>query len=132
MTGRVGNDVHVGDIVTVTVGGQSYQTNVFAAADGSNIWSVNVPGSVLAGDSQIHASVTTLDMSGNATTATADHGYGVDTVGPDGGSHTADRRGRYGAVDRLGRSGRVLRHQQHRDLFVAGCQRGFVLLQPGR
>ena len=88
ITGRVGNDVHVGDIVTVSVGGQTYQTNVVAAADGSYVWSVEVPGSVLAGDSQIHASVTTLDVAGNPTTATDDHGYGVDTVGPDGGSHT--------------------------------------------
>ncbi|WP_146742525.1 Ig-like domain-containing protein, partial [Lonsdalea quercina] len=88
ITGRVGNDVQVGDIVTVTVGGQSYQTNVVAAADGSNIWSVTVPGSVLAGDSQIHASVRTLDMAGNVATAMADHGYEVDTAGPDGGSHT--------------------------------------------
>ncbi|MFP1780662.1 Ig-like domain-containing protein, partial [Lonsdalea quercina] len=88
ITGRVGNDVHVGDIVTVSVGGQTYQTNVVAAADGSYVWSVEVPGSVLAGDSQIHASVTTLDVAGNPTTATDDHGYGVDTVAPDGGSHT--------------------------------------------
>ncbi|MFE8158711.1 Ig-like domain-containing protein, partial [Brenneria goodwinii] len=38
ITGRVGNDVQAGDTVTVTVGGQSYQTTVTAASDGSNIW----------------------------------------------------------------------------------------------
>ncbi|MFE8158702.1 Ig-like domain-containing protein, partial [Brenneria goodwinii] len=79
ITGRVGNDVQAGDTVTVTVGGQSYQTTVTAASDGSNIWSVSVPGEVLAGNTQIHAEVTTSDIAGNPTTATADHSYAVDT-----------------------------------------------------
>ncbi|RLM17344.1 hypothetical protein BIY26_20855 [Brenneria goodwinii] len=83
VTGRVGNDVQAGDTVTVTVGGQSYQTTVTTAADGSHIWSVSVPGSVLAGNSQIHAEVTTSDTAGNPTTATADHSYAVDTVAPE-------------------------------------------------
>ncbi|WP_121514274.1 Ig-like domain-containing protein, partial [Brenneria goodwinii] len=82
ITGRVGNDVQVGDTVTVTVGGQSYQTNV-TAADGGNIWSVSVPGDVLAGNTQIHAEVTTSDAAGNPATATADHSYAVDTVAPE-------------------------------------------------
>ncbi|MFE8045400.1 beta strand repeat-containing protein, partial [Brenneria goodwinii] len=83
LSGRVGNDVQVGDTVTVTVGGQSYQTTVTAATDGSTIWSVNVPGSVLAGNTQIHAEVTTSDAAGNSTTAAADHSYAVDTVAPE-------------------------------------------------
>ncbi|MFE8158776.1 Ig-like domain-containing protein, partial [Brenneria goodwinii] len=83
ISGRVGNDVQVGDTVTVTVGGQSYQTTVTAAADGSNIWSVSVPGEVLAGNTQIHAEVTTSDAAGNPTTAAADHSYAVDTVAPE-------------------------------------------------
>ncbi|MFE8049137.1 Ig-like domain-containing protein [Brenneria goodwinii] len=82
ITGRVGNDVQVGDTVTVTVGDQSYQTTV-TAADGGNIWSVSVPGEVLAGNTQIHAEVTTSDAAGNPTTATADHSYAVDTVAPE-------------------------------------------------
>ncbi|MFE8115297.1 retention module-containing protein, partial [Brenneria goodwinii] len=83
ISGHVGNDVQVGDTVTVTVGGQSYQTTVTAASDGSNIWSVSVPGEVLAGNTQIHAEVTTSDSAGNPTTATADHSYAVDTVAPE-------------------------------------------------
>ncbi|WP_121514273.1 Ig-like domain-containing protein, partial [Brenneria goodwinii] len=83
ITGRVGNDVQVGDTVTVTVGGQSYQTTVTADADGGNIWSVNVPGAMLAGNTQIHAEVTTSDAAGNPTTAAADHSYAVDTVAPE-------------------------------------------------
>ncbi|MFP1763527.1 retention module-containing protein, partial [Lonsdalea quercina] len=82
VTGRVGNDVQVGDTVTVTIGDQSYQTTV-TASDNGNVWSVSVPGEVLAGNSQIHAEVTTTDAAGNPTTATADHGYAVDTAAPE-------------------------------------------------
>ncbi|WP_139829419.1 Ig-like domain-containing protein, partial [Lonsdalea iberica] len=82
ITGRVGNDVQVGDTVTVTIGDQSYQTTV-TASDNGNVWSVSVPGEVLAGNSQIHAEVTTTDAAGNPTTASADHGYAVDTAAPE-------------------------------------------------
>ncbi|MFP1764512.1 Ig-like domain-containing protein, partial [Lonsdalea quercina] len=82
VTGRVGNDVQVGDTVTVTIGDQSYQTTV-TASDNGNVWSVSVPGEVLAGNSQIHAEVTTTDNAGNATTAGADHSYAVDTAAPE-------------------------------------------------
>ncbi|MFE8158712.1 Ig-like domain-containing protein, partial [Brenneria goodwinii] len=64
------------------VGDQSYQTTV-TVADGGNIWSVSVPGEVLAGNTQIHAEVTTSDAAGNPATAAADHGYAVDTVAPE-------------------------------------------------
>ncbi|WP_139824066.1 Ig-like domain-containing protein, partial [Lonsdalea britannica] len=82
ITGRVGNDVQVGDTVTVTIGDQAYQTTV-TGSDNGNVWSVNVPGDVLAGNSQIHAEVTTTDGAGNATTAGADHNYAVDTAAPE-------------------------------------------------
>ncbi|MFP1900381.1 Ig-like domain-containing protein, partial [Lonsdalea quercina] len=82
ITGRVGNDVQVGDTVTVTIGDQAYQTTV-TASDNGNVWSVSVPGDVLAGNSQIHAEVTTTDGAGNATTAGADHSYAVDTAAPE-------------------------------------------------
>ncbi|WP_143112348.1 Ig-like domain-containing protein, partial [Lonsdalea populi] len=82
VTGRVGNDVQVGDTVTVTIGDQAYQTTV-TASDNGNVWSVNVPGDVLAGNAQIHAEVTTTDGAGNATTAGADHSYVVDTAAPE-------------------------------------------------
>nr|WP_309098183.1 Ig-like domain-containing protein [Pectobacterium carotovorum] len=79
VTGKVGNEVKVGDAVTVKVGTETYQTTV--NADGKT-WSVNVPGSVLAANSDISASVTTRDTAGNATTANTSHTYGVDTVAP--------------------------------------------------
>ncbi|WP_235319710.1 retention module-containing protein [Pectobacterium fontis] len=78
VTGKVGNDVNVGDAVTVTVGSETYQTTVNA----DKSWSVNVPGSVLAANSDVSASVTTRDPAGNVTTANASHTYGVDTIAP--------------------------------------------------
>nr|WED69392.1 Ig-like domain-containing protein [Pectobacterium colocasium] len=79
VTGKVDNDVKAGDAVTVKVGTETYQTTV--NADGKT-WSVNVPGSVLAANGDISASVTTRDAAGNATTADTSHAYGVDTVAP--------------------------------------------------
>ncbi|MFJ5437800.1 Ig-like domain-containing protein [Pectobacterium brasiliense] len=79
VTGQVGNEVKAGDAVTVKVGTETYQTMV--NADGKT-WSVNVPGSVLAANGDISATVTTRDTAGNVTTANASHAYGVDTVAP--------------------------------------------------
>ncbi|MEI7412303.1 Ig-like domain-containing protein, partial [Pectobacterium aroidearum] len=79
VTGKVDNDVKAGDAVTVKVGTETYQTTV--NADGKT-WSVNVPGSVLAANSDVNASVTTRDPAGNVTTANTTHAYGVDTVAP--------------------------------------------------
>ncbi|MEE3645082.1 MULTISPECIES: Ig-like domain-containing protein [unclassified Brenneria] len=80
VTGQVGDNVQAGDVVTVTVGNETYQTTV--NADGTS-WSVNIPGSVLAGNTSVNATVTTADTAGNTTTADASRGYTVDTVAPD-------------------------------------------------
>ncbi|BES85761.1 hypothetical protein PEC302107_12220 [Pectobacterium araliae] len=79
VTGQVGNEVKAGDAVTVKVGTETYQTTV--NADGKT-WSVNVPGSVLAANGDVSATVTTRDSAGNVTTANTHHAYGVDTVAP--------------------------------------------------
>ncbi|MEQ9948989.1 Ig-like domain-containing protein [Pectobacterium aroidearum] len=79
VTGKVGNEVKAGDAVTVKVGTETYQTTV--NADGKT-WSVNVPGAVLAANSDVSATVTTRDAAGNVTTANTSHAYGVDTVAP--------------------------------------------------
>ncbi|WP_253272510.1 retention module-containing protein, partial [Pectobacterium brasiliense] len=79
VTGQVGNEVKAGDAITVKVGSETYQTTV--NADGKT-WSVNVPGSVLAANGDVSASVTTRDAAGNVTTANTSHAYGVDTVAP--------------------------------------------------
>ncbi|KAA3666458.1 Ig-like domain-containing protein, partial [Pectobacterium carotovorum] len=80
VTGKVGNEVKAGDSVTVKIGTETYQTTV--NTDGKT-WSVNVPGSVLAANSDISASVTTRDNAGNATTANTHHAYSVDTTAPE-------------------------------------------------
>ncbi|WP_420899348.1 Ig-like domain-containing protein [Pectobacterium versatile] len=79
VTGKVGNEVKAGDVVTVKVGTETYQTTV--NTDGKT-WSVNVPGSVLAANGDVSATVTTRDTAGNVTTANTSHAYGVDTVAP--------------------------------------------------
>ncbi|MBN3066287.1 Ig-like domain-containing protein, partial [Pectobacterium aquaticum] len=79
VTGQVGNEVNAGDTITVKVGPETYQTTV--NADGKT-WSVNVPGSVLAANGDISATLTTRDAAGNVTTANTSHAYGVDTVAP--------------------------------------------------
>ncbi|MGN6026481.1 Ig-like domain-containing protein, partial [Alcaligenes faecalis] len=56
ITGTVGKDVKAGDTVTVTVNGKDYTTTV--NADGKT-WNVDVPGTELAQDSNVHAKVET-------------------------------------------------------------------------
>ncbi|TGV06052.1 retention module-containing protein, partial [Alcaligenaceae bacterium 429] len=80
ITGTVGKDVKAGDTVTVTVNGKDYTTTV--NADGKT-WNVDVPGSELAQDSNVHAKVETEDAAGNPASAEADRGYGVDTDLPE-------------------------------------------------
>ncbi|MGO3890615.1 MAG: retention module-containing protein [Paenalcaligenes sp.] len=80
ISGTVGKDVKAGDTVTVTVNGKNYSTTV--NADGKT-WNVDVPGSELAKDTNVHAKVETKDAAGNSTTAEADRGYGVDTDLPE-------------------------------------------------
>lgn len=78
VTGTVGGDAKAGDTVTLTVGNHSYTGTV--AADGT--YSVNIPGAVLAANTNIGVSVTATDVNGNIATATAAHGYAVDTSAP--------------------------------------------------
>ncbi|WGL54846.1 retention module-containing protein [Kluyvera intermedia] len=68
ISGTTGLDVHPGDIVTVTVNGNSYQTQV--AADGR--WSVEVNTHDLVASGEVHASVTTFDQYGNQASASAE------------------------------------------------------------
>src|SRR5690606_11672751 len=74
LTGTVGGDVQDGDTVTVTVGENSYEATVSGGT-----WSVVVPGSVLATNSSVSASVSTTDAAGNRTSASTSQGYTVDT-----------------------------------------------------
>ena len=76
IAGSVGGDAKAGDTVTVHVGESEFSATV--AENGS--WSVDVAGSILAGNTSISASVSASDAAGNTTTANANHTYSVDTV----------------------------------------------------
>ncbi len=89
VSGKTGHDVRPGDVVTVTVNGNHYQTTV--QADGS--WSVNVNTSDLLASGDVQASVTTRDDNGNEATASAQSSVGqaalnvevdIDPIGGDG------------------------------------------------
>ena len=79
VTGTVGGDVQVGDTVTLTVNGNSSYIGLVQAG---LTFSIDVAGSDLAADTNVHASVNTTDAAGNAATATDDQAYTVDTVAP--------------------------------------------------
>uniref|UniRef100_UPI003735B293 Ig-like domain-containing protein n=1 Tax=Photobacterium piscicola TaxID=1378299 RepID=UPI003735B293 len=81
VSGSVGGGVKENDIVTITIDGHVYHTNVITK-DGKLIWEVNIPGKILsqANVDQIHASVTATDTAGNVTVANADHSYLVATL----------------------------------------------------
>nr|BFF40614.1 hypothetical protein BACY1_24190 [Tenacibaculum mesophilum] len=80
VTGTVGGDFNTGDTVTLVINGNSYTGTV----DASGNYSINVPGSDLAADTDttIEASVATTDGSGNAGSANTNHVYNVDTTAP--------------------------------------------------
>ena len=69
VTGTVGGDVQVGDTVTLTVNGNLLHRHSVQAG---KTFSIDVAGSDLAADTNVHASVTTTDAAGNTTTATDD------------------------------------------------------------
>ena len=79
VTGTVVGDVQVGDTVTLTVNGNSSYTGQVQAG---LTFSIDVAGSDLAADTNVHASVNTTDAAGNTATATDDQAYTVDTVAP--------------------------------------------------
>ncbi|QWL78547.1 retention module-containing protein [Aeromonas hydrophila] len=80
VSGTVSGEFKVGDIVTLTVDGQTFTGPV--AADGR--FTILVAGSALAADTDrtIDARVTSTDAAGNSATATDSEGYGVDTTAP--------------------------------------------------
>ncbi|WP_230125827.1 Ig-like domain-containing protein, partial [Pseudomonas sp. Bi70] len=83
VTGTVGGDAKVGDIVTLTVNGNTY-TGLVTNTNGTLGFSINVPGSDLVADAgqTITASISTTDAAGNVGTASDTEGYSVDTTAP--------------------------------------------------
>ncbi|QYJ82931.1 VCBS domain-containing protein [Shewanella aegiceratis] len=75
VTGSVNSEVPGGTPITLAIGQQTYQGQV----DNQGHFSVQVPGSELAGAHEINASLTTTDLAGNQGSATENHQYQVDT-----------------------------------------------------
>ncbi|MDG4868599.1 retention module-containing protein, partial [Guyparkeria sp. 1SP6A2] len=85
ITGSVGGDAAEGDTVTLTVGGQTYTGEV----DGINNYAIDVPGTQLAANDQVGASVSGSDDAGNAFSISTSRPYAVDTVA-EAGTVTVD------------------------------------------
>ncbi|WP_137169966.1 S-layer family protein [Marinomonas sp. FW-1] len=85
ITGTVGGDAAVNDVVTLTVNGETYTGKVIADESGNLVYSIGVAGSDLAADSArtIVAKVTGSDAAGNEFTAISDSADGVYTVDTD-------------------------------------------------
>ncbi|CAM3304688.1 Ig-like domain-containing protein [Zobellia roscoffensis] len=80
VTGTVSGDFNDGDTVTLTVDGTDYTGTVDAAGD----YSIDVPGSKLAADTDttVDGSVSTTDTAGNSASATDTQVYSVNTTAP--------------------------------------------------
>ncbi|HIF9082960.1 TPA: Ig-like domain-containing protein, partial [Photobacterium damselae] len=80
ITGTVGGDVKVGDVVTVSLDGKEIGTTKVVEHDGKLVWSIEADGQALlqAGVDQVSATVTATDAAGNSATANATHDYSVD------------------------------------------------------
>ena len=122
VTGTVGGDVQVGDTVTLTVNGNPPTPAWCRRLD---LQHRRCGQRSCGSDTNVHASVTATDAAGNATTATDDQAYTVDTVAP-AASITARRhhgrqhrqRGggwRDGCGDRHGGRRRQGRRHRHPD-----------------
>ncbi|WP_169433469.1 DUF5801 repeats-in-toxin domain-containing protein, partial [Kushneria aurantia] len=78
---NIEGDAKVGDTVVLQVGDQRYEGKV--TADGDDlVWNIDVPGSVLAENSAVSASITLTDEAGNSFTTDAALPYQVDTTAP--------------------------------------------------
>ncbi|WP_322522204.1 Ig-like domain-containing protein [Guyparkeria halophila] len=75
ITGSVGGDATEGDTVTLTIGSETRTGEV----DGDGNYAIDVPGSLLADNSQVDASVSGTDEAGNPFSAEAEREYAVNT-----------------------------------------------------
>ena len=78
LTGVVGGEFSIGDTVTILVNGNTFTD----AVDGAGLFSVDVPGSDMAADTTVAASVVATDTAGNSTSLASTHDYTVDTTAP--------------------------------------------------
>ncbi|WP_026287069.1 Ig-like domain-containing protein, partial [Gilvimarinus chinensis] len=78
LSGSVSGDAKEGDVVSLVIGGNSYSTVV----TGNGTFSVVVPGSLLAANNSVSASVAGQDPAGNNYSASTVVNYEVDLSGP--------------------------------------------------
>jgi hypothetical protein len=80
VTGSVSADVPAGDIVSLSISGQTYT----GAVSASGSYSIGIPGNVLAAAAtdNISASVSVTDMAGNVSSANASLAYNVELAAP--------------------------------------------------
>ena len=76
VTGTVGGDASVGDAISIDVNGNTYVGTVLAG----NVFSIAVPGSDLAADTTLDASVSGSDAAGNPFSASVTSTHTVDLV----------------------------------------------------
>ncbi|MBD3756321.1 MAG: Ig-like domain-containing protein, partial [Gammaproteobacteria bacterium] len=82
VTGTVSGDVEAGDVVTLTVNGNTYNGDVTDSGSGL-VYSISVFTSDLVADNSITASVTATDAAGNSASATAERSVTVFDDSPD-------------------------------------------------
>ncbi|AEX25286.1 VCBS domain-containing protein [Vibrio sp. EJY3] len=105
--GSVGSEVSPGSVVTLDIGGSSYN----AVVDTNHRFAVDVPGGVLGANSEIVASVSSEDIAGNKSTVTDTHQYGVDD------SASID-------IDLISGDNMLDPTEHHEDLVVSGTVNG--------
>ncbi|MGY0617768.1 Ig-like domain-containing protein, partial [Vibrio sp. FJH11] len=105
--GSVGSEVSPGSVVTLDIGGSSYN----AVVDTNHRFAVDVPGGVLGANSEIVASVSAEDIAGNKSTVTDTHQYSVDD------SASID-------IDLISGDNMLDPTEHHEDLIVSGTVNG--------
>ncbi|MGE5652029.1 MAG: retention module-containing protein, partial [Bacillota bacterium] len=90
VTGTVGGDAKVDDVVTLTVGGGTYTGHVVDLGDGKLSFSIDVGSGDLAENSSISASITASDAAGNTVTASVELPYNNTPVATTGAVTTEE------------------------------------------
>ena len=80
VTGTVGGDVRVGDLVELTINHQTYYAPVQDGSNGQHVFSTQVSTLDLLMDPNIHAKVTAKDAAGNVAYGHDDRSVEIDTV----------------------------------------------------
>ena len=80
VSGTVGGDAKVGDVVQLDVNGHHYTADVVAGPDGTLVWQTEVKTSDLLADPKVNGTITIRDEAGNVATARDSELVKVDTT----------------------------------------------------